>query len=746
MEPPVTPPRKTQSSLRQAHRHHEDARSYASPPKTPMFRSEPLTPTANTSGKRGRDTWAPATPTSLPRRKRHETTAGLSAKQPVGDGEGLFEDNGPVRTEAEIFHDITADKPLATGDFTANEKQYIGVALHWDADIIGVICPFCMETEVHLMPRPSNTADIDLRIPDCDPGKTFRLLFAGDDHPAVKGRKGIWAAERRRWEAVYIEDLCSEKSEAGSEVEEREESTTEEPNCPGDLHHGDPKEILEDREEDQISTSSEGELPIAAEDDLDLRVSFSGDEITTEEPLCSGDQDYGDHEEVLEDMEEYQSITPSEGELLLAADDDVDLLIAFSDDEITTEELLCSGDQDHGDPEEVWEDMEEGQRITPSEGELPLTAECGSDVLIAASDDGVEEAITPQENPEILRIVSSLFNNPPPEYLTLGHGQTAVVYRPVAVIPVLGAPQKTVGFLAPTTSSTKRVFTRSGWRGEEISDADIAWMQDVLATSKEAPWQELSIIKNSDYTDKVRKLSTQLGLEPRSHNYDKENPLGQVCFSHVEKQLVVVALEEHQSSRHMSPTEPLINRTIYLDREPCVGCLDFAKAVERIAPLRFEFNVMTRVMSDTQARKKFRKLDSGSGERGREADDDGEETSSYDHGRRGLQRPTGTRRASTGRHDNEAEYEVASIIDRRTLRGRVEYLVRWKESWLTGSQLEIQLNGLYGGGLDVVREVVGRRGNKRCLVKWENSWVSVNDLGNSRKLIEEFEGGRALLE
>ncbi|OBT88952.1 hypothetical protein VE02_02837 [Pseudogymnoascus sp. 03VT05] len=697
MEPPVTPPRKTQSSLRQAHRHYEDARSYASPPETPMWRSEPLTPTANTSRKRGRDTWAPATPTSLPRRKRREAAAGLSAERSIGDGEDIFEDNGPVRTEEEIFRDITADKPLATGDFTANEKQYIGIALHWDADIIGVICPFCMETEIHLMPRPNNTADVDLRVPDCDPEKRFRLLFAGDDHPAVKGRKGIWDVQRRRWECVYLEDLCSEESEGGSEVEGSEQEGTVE-------------------------------------------------ESTVEEPIHSGDQDDSDPEEVPEDMEEDQSITPSEGELLLAADDDVDLLIAFSDDEITTEELLCSGDQYHGDPEEVWEDMEEGQRITPSEGELPLTAESGSNLPVAVSDDDGVEEITPQENPEIIRIVSSLFNNPPPEYLTLGHGQAAVVYRPVAVIPVLGAPQKTVGFLAPTTSSTKRVFTRSGWRGEEISDADIAWMQDVLATSKEAPWQELSIIKNNDYTDKVRKLSTQLGLEPRSHNYDKENPLGQVCFSHVEKQLVVVALEEHQSSRHMSPTEPLINRTIYLDREPCVGCLDFAKAVERTAPLRFEFNVMTRVMSDTQARKKFRKLDSGNGERGREADDDGDETPSDDHGRRGLQRPTGARRASTGRHDNEAEYEVACIIDRRTLRGRVEYLVRWKESWLTGSQLEIQLNGLYGGGLDVVREVVGRRGNKRCLVKWENSWVGVNDLGNSRKLIEEFESGRALLE
>ncbi|ELR09733.1 hypothetical protein GMDG_04219 [Pseudogymnoascus destructans 20631-21] len=165
MEPPVTPPRKTQSSLRQAHRHHEDSRSYASPHKTPMLKSEPLTPTANTSRKSGRDTWAPATPTSLPKRKRHEGAAGLSAERAGGDGDDIFEDNGPVRTEAEIFHEIAAVEPLATGDSTANEKQYIAIATYWDEDIIGVACPFCMETKIHLMSRPRNTADIDMRVP-----------------------------------------------------------------------------------------------------------------------------------------------------------------------------------------------------------------------------------------------------------------------------------------------------------------------------------------------------------------------------------------------------------------------------------------------------------------------------------------------------------------------------------------------------------------------------------------------------
>ncbi|KFY76118.1 hypothetical protein V499_04048 [Pseudogymnoascus sp. VKM F-103] len=694
MEPPVTPPRRIQSSLRQTHRHHEDATSYASPPKTPMWRSERLTPTANTSRKRGRDTWAPATPTSLPRRKRREAVTGVSAEWAVGDGEDIFEDNGPVGTETEvsISHAIAAVEPLATGDSLGNEKQYIAIAVHWDADVIGVVCPFCMETEIHLMPRPSNTSDIDLRVPDCDPGKTFRLLFAGDGHPAVKGRKAIWTVERRRWEAVYIEDLCSEVSEGGSEVEELEESTTEEPIRSGDLHHGDPEEILEDREEDQISTSSEGELPITADNDVDLPIAFSSDESTTEEPICSGDHN-------------------------------------------------------HGDPEEVVDDMEVDQIMIPSEGELPLAADGDWDLPIAVSDGDEEEAITLQENPEILRIASSLFFKPPPEYLTLGHGQTAIVYRPVAVIPVPGAVEKTVGFLAPTESSTNRIFTRSGWKGEEISGADCAWLQDALCTNKEAPWQELAIINNSNYTDKVRELSAHLGLEPKYHNYDKENPVGQVCFSHVEKQLVVVALEEHQSSRHLASTESLVKRTIYLDRAPCAGCLEFAKAVERTVPLRFTFIVMTRVMSDVQVRKKFGKRDLGKEGEDKETDDSADDEISPDHQQSSISETTGMNKETQDSGEESGDvYEVSAIIGRRTLHGELEYLVEWKEMWLNSVQFQAQVEGLYAKDLHVVCEMTGRKGEMRRLVRWSESWMGYKDLYNSKKLVEEYERKRGLME
>ncbi|OBT42695.1 hypothetical protein VE00_07235 [Pseudogymnoascus sp. WSF 3629] len=702
MEPPMTPPRKTQSSLQQMHRHEQDARNYASPPETPMWGPEPTTPIANSSRKRGRDNWAPETPTSLPRRKRREAAARLSAGQPVGDGDDIVEDDRRVGTETEVSasHAIAAVEtlatgdPLPTGDSLANAKQYIVIAAFWDEDIIGVVCPFCLETEIHLMPRQSNTADSDLRVPDCDPEKRFRLLFAGDDHPAVKGRKGIWAVQRRRWECVYLEDLCSEESEGGSEVEERDENTAEEPICSGDQDHGGPEEVMDDVE-DQRSTLSEGGLLLTAAGGLDLPITVSGDEITTEEPLCSGDQN-------------------------------------------------------HGDPEEVWEDMEEGQRIAPSEGEFPPTAESGSDLPVAVSDDDGEEVITLQENPEILRIASRLFNQPPPEYLTLGHGQTAVVYRPVAVIPVLGALQKTVGFLAPTAFSPRRVFTRSGWRGEEIADADISWLQDVLSTNKEAPWQNLCIINNRDYTDKVRELSAHLGLEPRYHNYDKENPLGQVCFSHVEKQLVVVALEEHQSSSHLAPTESLIKRKIYLDRAPCRGCVDFAKAVEREVPLQFTFIVMTRVMSDEQARKKIGNGEVGKEGEGNETDDSADdEMSPDDHHNQQSSSPKAKRmnkeRQPAGEETKDV-YEVSAIVGRRTLHGELEYLVEWKEMWLNDVQFQAQLKGLYANELHIVCEVTGRGGKRRRLIRWTETWMHNEDLYNSRTLIREYESERGLVE
>lgn len=530
-------------------------------------------------------------------------------------------------------HSITTGESLVTGDSLPNERQYIAFATYWDEDIIGVVCPFCMETEIHLISRPSNRGDVDLRVPDCDPGKKFRLLFAGDDHPAVKGRTGIWVEARRRWEIAYVEDLCSEESEQGSE----------------------------------------------AEDD---------DERTTEQSICSGDQGHGDPVEVLEDTEEDQGIIPSEGVLPLEADSGVDLPVAFSSD---------------------------------------------------AEDDEIPDRLMPEENAQILRLAAGLYDKPPPEYLTLGHGTAAIVYKPVAVIPILGAQQKTVGFLAPTASSSRRVFARSGWKGEEISDGDIAWLQGILATAKEAPWQELTIINNRDYTNKVREISARLGLEPKYHNYDKKNPLGQVCFSHVEKQLVVVALEEHQSSRHLSPTEPLINRTIYLDRAPCAGCLDFAKAVERTIPLRFEFNIMTRVMSDEQARTKFRKLDRGEGGKGREADDGADETLPDNQG---PQRPTRARRGN-----EHGEYEITAILGKKqSIQDGLQYLVHWQNTWLTDSQLEAQLNGLYAGELEVVGETTGKKGERRRLVQWADSWMSYEDLDNARKLVEEYESERGMLE
>ncbi|OBT62058.1 hypothetical protein VE03_09232 [Pseudogymnoascus sp. 23342-1-I1] len=623
MEALVTPPRETQSSLRPVHRHHQDGRNFSSPLKTPMWRSEPATPAANTSRKRGREDWAPETPTSLPRRRRGKDAATQSVDWAVGDGQHIA-DNWSVGLEIGHAHPTTTGETVTSEYFPADEKQYIGFAVHWDADVIGVVCPFCMETEIHLMPRPSNTADVDLREPDCDPRKRFRLLFAGDDHPAVKSRRGIWVEERSRWESVYVEGLCSEESEQGSE-----------------------------------------------------------DEAGEKGPICFGDQDHSNPMEILEDVQDDQIIIPSEEALPLAADTGLDLPI-----------VLSSDDED---------DANDG-------------------------DDAMADEPIMKENTQILRIVSSLYNNAPPQYLTLGHGQAIVVYRPVAVIPVPGSLEKTVGFLDPTASSTRRVFTRSGWKGEEICDADMAWLQGVLATFKEAPWQELKIINNRDYTEKVRRLSAQLGLEPRPHNYDKENPVGQVCFSHVEKQLVVVALEEHQSSRHLALTEPVTKRTIYLDLAPCAGCLDFAKAVERTNPLRFEFSVMARVM--------------GNVEKGGDADDSADESPLDGHGRQGSQRaPRVMRRSEKG------EYEVAAVMDRKqSTEEGLQYLVRWANTWLTHGQLEVHLNGLYAREFEVVREMTRRRGEKLYLVKWDDTWMSYKDLGGSKKLIEEYENEIMLLD
>jgi hypothetical protein len=412
----------------------------------------------------------------------------------------------------------------------------------------------------------------------------------------------------------------------------------------------------------------------------------------------------------------------------------------------TAGDSTSPGDQDCNDSVQVLEDIVK-DHISISSDETLVTDD-DLDLPFAFSNDDGDET-SPNEDNQVLQVGSSLFNNPHPEYVTLVHGrQTAIVYKPVAVIPVIGSRRKTLGFLAPTTSSTRRVFTRSGWTGGVISDMEMAWLQDA---SMEAPWQELSIISNREYTDKVRKMSAHLGLEPKYHNYDNEHPLGQVYFSHVEKQLVVVALEEHQSSKHPSHSETLINRTIYLDRAPCTSCLDFAKAVERITPLRFEFNVMARVMTREQLRAKLRRMR----KRGNEMETDDSADDSADEISSGNHRPQRSSNSKTVRisrerlaasEETDGVYGIMAIIDRQKLYGELEYLVRWKRTWLTAAQLETQLNGQYADEFDVVCARNGKNGERFYLVKWDDGWVSSRDLGNSRKLIEEYERKRALLE
>ncbi|KFX99967.1 hypothetical protein O988_03570 [Pseudogymnoascus sp. VKM F-3808] len=684
MEPPLTPPRQTQSSIQQQHQHEQDARNYASPPKTPRWRSYPQTdrsqqdastytsppktprwrsgpstPMANISRKRGRDSWTPLTPMSLPRRKRNQISPGLYEERAAEARDDFADKNGPENCQS-----VEATEEPVVGRSLVEEKPlYLAHVIFWDEDIIGVHCPFCLSTEYHLMRPPVNAEgpssnpiwQKDMRAADCQPEMRFRLLFPFD-HLAMKSLRWQWVHANSRWETTGLEYIFAKEVKKSNPVEENdtvEKSNTvekEEATTGEDLKHqscSNSTQDLEDMTKDHISISSDDTVSIAAYSDLDLSIAFS-------------------------------------------------------------------------------------------------------------NDDGNETS--PNEDNHVLEVGSSLFNNPHPEYVTLVHGrQTAIVYKPVAVIPVIGSRRKTLGFLAPTASSTRRVFTRSGWTGGAISDMEMAWLQ---GASMEAPWQELSIISNREYTDKVRKMSTNLGLEAKYHNYDKGYPLGQVYFSHVEKQLVVVALEEHQSSKHPSHSETLINRTIYLDRAPCTSCLDFAKAVERTTPLRFEFNVMARVMTREQLQVKIRQM--GKGGKGTEMDDsadgsaDGSSDESADDeipfGDHRRQRSSSSKRLRMNKErqaageEIEGVYGILDIIDKQVLYGQLEYLVRWKRTWLTGAQLETQLNGQYADEFDVVRARNGKNGEKRYLVEWDDGWVSSRDLGNSRKLIEEYERKRALLE
>ena len=205
------------------------------------------------------------TPTSLPRKRgQHITQA--SVEWTAGDGGSVFNDTVLVATEISL--EITAGNPLATRGCFHVENAF---AVYWDEDIIGLVCLFCIETELYIMPRSNNITAVDLRIPDCDTRKRFRLLFPGDDHPAVNRRRGVWVEERRRWESVYVEDL-SEESEQESEAGGALKDTT--------ANYSDFVEALTEEVEDQ---PGEETLLLAADNRSDLPVALFGNDS---EPLA----------------------------------------------------------------------------------------------------------------------------------------------------------------------------------------------------------------------------------------------------------------------------------------------------------------------------------------------------------------------------------------------------------------------------------------------------------------------------
>lgn len=654
MDLPVTPPRERQSSLRQVHRHRQDARNYTFPPKMPMWRSEPQAlPTANTSRKRGRDNWIPPTPKSLPRRKRAQNDAGLLAEPASGNGNNIVEKNWSAGAKTGNFHSVTIDEALVPGHSLVEEKLiYLGFIQYWDEDVMGVYCPFCLMTEIHLMRPPIDEKDPfpnpiwhqDMRAADCQPDMCFRLLFPFD-RLAMEGLGWQWVQENARWETSGLEDIVFKEVDEESGIEE----------------------------------DSQGR--------------------TAEGPIRSRDRDCS--EQVHEDMTEHHGLIPSRTRLTLMADIGPDPPLPF--------------------PPRNSIHNETGANVTTG----------------------------------ILLESTILCGNAPPEYLTFQHEKTSVVYGPLATIPTLGSEFKTVGFLAPLPlSAGQPVFTRSGWTGETFNETDIARLQQTLGSGHGGTWQSFSILNNREYTDKVREWSASLGLEPKYHNYDNERPLGQVFFSHVEKHLVVVAIEECQSSGLLAPAEPLIHRTIHLDRKPCPNCEEFAKAVEEVSNLRFTFKVMTRVARcrvtnlrpnvETRANAMWKGKDKSS----MDSFTDDSDATIISRGsplpkriRKGLPR---TRRPSDQKNNGNVEYEVEMIIGKKQSEQHgLQYLVRWRDTWLSDLQLEVQLEASLED-LEVVREATRKGRRTQYLVRWSDSWESHSSLANSTKLIEEFE--RELLE
>lgn len=643
-----------------------------------------------------------------------------------------------------------------------NEKNNLAIVAWWDTHVLGVHCPFCLHIETQTVTQFSTEdpflvtqKQIDIRTANCEKSKAYRILYPDEEHPAVEELGWKWSGQNKRYETARIENVYAKNCQTAAD----EAWLADIPELGF--------RVYQSIEKGQV----EGDMQTTSPGVENVEKKIAGTEVTAMDDT-KGDEVVDTSTDEIDLNQDVELDAVSHGEVIVVDTRQIPKTLRFEKDPQGFVGRFFER-----------EELDNSESITePIVPQLPRRAPCKP---------------------------SKPITNLPPPNITLRHNNVAVIYTPSSIVPITGAYSKTVGFLEPISPFEPRIFTRSGWTDQDFTPNDISHLQSTLTSIGSdragADIPTYKVINNSKYTAKVREWCARLDLPLKGDNMDFHSKEGQVYSSHVEKQLIVFALEEYQEIPRFGPYHPsspdtVIHRTFHIERDPCTDCRDFAAAVESFAPLRFTFEKMPPLVSREQVealvrRKLAKKLLTPMAKRSRGAlkrgGGDYASSAPLEKGTKYVGTP-GVKRARKSRRENAegdlqnghgwddygsleifiddmvveatkqvaildddendsvgdiiddpGEYEIAALIKKRTtFNGAVLYLVRWKDTWLTDEQIEHERAKL---GKEVEFFIVEQRmtmgGENKSLVRWDDCWKVASGLPNAKKLIEEFEEG-----
>jgi hypothetical protein len=580
----------------------------------------------------------PPTPISL----RKAAVLGFAASKTAGEDVGVgIESLEPIvidLTATTDDEDVQNDMGMENGE----KKEYLAFVLWWDANLVGVYCPFCLHLETHLVSSiaADSSGGGNLRQANCDISKAYRILYPYDEHPATEGC-GVKCDETGHHETTGLGDILLPINDARDDdgfidISEWDGGDIR------DLGEGlDNQHVGGMQRSPQRNGSPSRRIPIAIQSDTeDDDLSLLSDSDDHDEENQAGRSKIGN--EHREEDKSVIVIDNRRGRLpkVLHFDHGEQSPARFFSQEdrapsASISEILAALPCQKSVPRVDYEDdqlgmeMKDGDRIIVDTGNDDGDSDGIAEIAASEWADRDEPSITASANgsssladptpvsnstslPAIPSNVSSYLTLRPPNL----KGRT-ILYRYMANIPSEGASTKTIGVstIASSPSSTPTpalpfisndiTLTRSGYYGNTPDDP--------------------RILNNRIATAAVYAFCAEIGFPLKADNMDKNvGRMGQVYCSHVEKQLIVHAVLELRKEKSLhggvrqsleqsqTPEQPALDGevtkwAIFVDREPCDHCNAFREAVEARFPLKFTFTTIQRAeLLETEKKKKTR--------------------------------------------------------------------------------------------------------------------------------------------